>query len=228
MSEQRDRAEWARAEERRRIARELHDVVAHRVALMVLHAGALEVNAADPRTAEEALLIRITGREAMQELREVLGMLRDPDGVRVLGPDLAPQPTLDDLDQLLEASCAAGLPVSRMDEGEPRPVSLSAQRTAYRVVQESLTNVAKHAGAAPTTVTLRHERHQLVITVENSAPSKPVELPPTSGLGLVGLTERVVLVGGSIDARPSLNGGFTVTARIPNVPPCSTGQGVPE
>ncbi|TDB80212.1 sensor histidine kinase [Micromonospora sp. KC721] len=216
--EQHERAERARAEERRRIAREMHDVVAHRVALMVLHSGALEVSTTDPRTAAEAALIRTTGREAMQELREVLGMLRAPDAS---GPaaDLAPLPTLADLDRLLESSRAAGLPVRRADEGEPRQVSLSAQRTAYRVVQEALTNVAKHAGAVPTTVTLRHEPHELVVLVDNAAPPHPAPPLPGSGLGLVGLAERVALAGGTVQAQQRLDGGFTLHARIPADPP---------
>ncbi len=214
--EQHERAEHARAEERRRIAREMHDVVAHRVALMVLHAGALEVSTADPRTAEEAGLIRTTGREAMQELREVLGMLRAPD---TSPADLAPQPTLEELDRLLDSSRAAGLPVRRVDVGEPQPVSLSAQRTAYRVVQEGLTNVAKHAGPAPTTVTLHHGPRELVVAVENAAPPQPAPKLPGSGLGLVGLTERVALAGGAVQARPRLDGGFLLHARIPADPP---------
>ncbi len=214
--EQHERAEHARAEERRRIAREMHDVVAHRVALMVLHAGALEVSTADARTAEEAALIRITGREAMQELREVLGMLRAPDASPA---ELTPQPTLDELDRLLDSSRAAGLPVRRVDVGEPRHVSLAAQRTAYRVVQEGLTNVAKHAGAAPTTVTLHHGPYELVVAVENAAPPQPAPKLPSSGLGLVGLTERVALAGGAVQARPRLDGGFLLHARIPADPP---------
>ncbi|MEV4416830.1 histidine kinase [Catellatospora sp. NPDC049609] len=215
--EQHERAEHARAEERRRIAREMHDVVAHRVALMVLHAGALEVSTADPRTAEEAALIRTTGREAMQELREVLGMLRAPD--MAAGPDLAPQPTMDELDRLLDSSRAAGLPVRRVDVGEPHQVPLSAQRTAYRVVQEGLTNVAKHAGAAPTTVTLHHGPRELVVAVENAAPPLPAPPLPGSGLGLVGLAERLALAGGEVQARPRLDGGFLLYARIPADPP---------
>ncbi|GAA1421366.1 sensor histidine kinase [Catellatospora coxensis] len=217
--EQHERAERARSEERRRIAREMHDVVAHRVALMVLHAGALEVSTADPRTAEEAALIRTTGREAMQELREVLGMLRAPDLSDGTAPDLAPQPTLADLDRLLDASRAAGLPVRRVDVGQRQEVSLSAQRTAYRVVQEALTNVAKHAGAVPTTVTLRHEPYGLVVAVENAPPPQPAPPMPESGLGLVGLTERVGLAGGTVQARPRLDGGFLLHARIPADPP---------
>lgn len=215
--EQHERAERARAEERRRIAREMHDVVAHRVALMVLHAGALEVSTGDPRTAEEAALIRTSGREALQELRQVLGMLRAPDAVPAVpgAPELAPQPTLADLDRLLEASRSAGLPVRRADLGDPHPISLTAERTAYRVVQEGLTNVAKHAGPVPTTVTLHRLPRELTVTVENAAPARPVDSPPHSGLGLVGLTERVVLAGGSVDARPRLDGGFRLTARIP-------------
>ncbi|WP_222105970.1 sensor histidine kinase [Catellatospora sichuanensis] len=217
--EQHERAERARSDERRRIAREMHDVVAHRVALMVLHAGALEVSTADPRTAEEAALIRTTGREAMQELREVLGMLRAPDLADGTVPELAPQPTLADLDRLLDASRAAGLPVRRVDQGQLQEVSLSAQRTAYRVVQEALTNVAKHAGPVPTTVTLHHEPHGLTVAVENAPPPRPAPPVPESGLGLVGLAERVALAGGSVQARPRLDGGFTLYARIPADPP---------
>ncbi|MEV0459451.1 sensor histidine kinase [Catellatospora methionotrophica] len=219
--EQHERAERARSDERRRIAREMHDVVAHRVALMVLHAGALEVSTADPRTAEEAGLIRTTGREAMQELREVLGMLRAPDTADGTVPDLTPQPTLADLDRLLDASRAAGLPVRRVDRGQLPEVSLSAQRTAYRVVQEALTNVAKHAGAAPTTVTLHHEPDGLIVAIENAPPPRPVPPVPDSGLGLVGLAERVALAGGTVHARPRLDGGFTLHARIPAEPPAT-------
>ncbi|WP_230687357.1 sensor histidine kinase [Catellatospora vulcania] len=216
--EQHERAERARSDERRRIAREMHDVVAHRVALMVLHAGALEVSTADPRTAEEAALIRTTGREAMQELREVLGMLRAPDVTGGMAPELAPQPTLADLDRLLDSSRAAGLPVRRVDEGPMHDVSPSAQRTAYRVVQEALTNVAKHAGAVPTTVTLRREPQGLFVAVENAPPPQPAPPVPDSGLGLVGLAERVALAGGTVQARPRLDGGFTLHARIPADP----------
>ena len=142
-TEQAARADRARAEERSRIAREMHDVVAHRVALMVLHAGALEVNATDERLADGAALIRTTGREALAELRQVLGVLRANEY-----EDLTPQPDLSDLTRLLEQTRAAGLPVSFTEEGTERPLPLVVQRTAYRVIQEGLTNVAKHTGGA--------------------------------------------------------------------------------
>ncbi|MER7498542.1 histidine kinase [Nonomuraea pusilla] len=145
--EQAARAGQARAQERTRIAREMHDVVAHRVSLIVLHTGALEVSVPDERTAAEIASIRAAGREALANLREVLGVLRaqeSPDGH-------APPPSLADLDRLLGQSRSAGLRVRRRDEGDPRPVPEAAQRAAYRVVQEALTNVHKHVGDATST-----------------------------------------------------------------------------
>ncbi|MBT8224440.1 MAG: hypothetical protein HKP61_16430 [Dactylosporangium sp.] len=202
-------AETARSQERTRIAHEMHDVVAHRVSLMVLHAGALEVTASDPATVEAAALIRTTGREALTELRTVLGVLR-PGAAREGTPgapgtpDLAPPPTLEGLDDLLAEAGAAGLAVERIDRGEPRPVPVTVARTAYRVVQEALTNVIKHAGAAATTVILTTRPDQLEIIVENAPPrvdGQNLGLPG-SGLGLIGLRERVTLAGGTLTTGP--------------------------
>jgi signal transduction histidine kinase len=138
-------AERAKAQERARIAREMHDVVAHRVGLMVLHAGALEVSLADPGAAQQAHLIRETGREALDELRHVLGVLRE----RADGPPLDPQPTLADLDRLAQQSRDAGMKVSVAVEGDPRRLPATVERTAYRLVQEALTNVHKHPPTRP-------------------------------------------------------------------------------
>ncbi|MEV1205625.1 sensor histidine kinase [Microbispora rosea] len=201
------RADQARAQERARIAREMHDVVAHRVSLMVLHAGALEVGAPDERTAKAAALIGDVGREALSNLREVLGVLRAQDASR------DPQPTLADLDRLLAQSRALGLVVNRRDEGQARPIGQSAERTAYRVVQEALANVHKHAGGAETDVAVRYLPTGLEIVVRN-APSAAREELPKSGWGLVGLRERVELLGGTLEAGPC-DGGFQVRARIP-------------
>ncbi|MGA8113383.1 MAG: histidine kinase [Actinocatenispora sp.] len=214
--EQAARAEQARATERARIAREMHDVVAHRVALMVLHAGALEVNAPDGRTAEGAELIRSTGREALANLREVLGILRSP----VTGDDAAhPQPVLADLDALLSASRAVGLPVTLRVEGEPALMPDMVQRTAYRVVQEALTNVHKHAGPVATEVLLRQLPDRLVLRVANQPAGAPVDRFDGSGLGLLGLRERVELLGGSWSAGPEPSGGFVVRAELPTAGP---------
>ncbi|MGV9778310.1 sensor histidine kinase [Streptosporangium sp. NPDC003464] len=203
------RAEQARGQERARIAREMHDVVAHRVSLMVLHAGALEVSAPDERTAEAAALISGAGREALSNLREVLGVLRSPDSVR------GPQPTLADLDRLLDQSRALGIVVNRHDEGAARPLSPIVERTAYRVVQEALTNVHKHAGNAETEVSVRYRPVELEVTVRNRSSAGTRGALPGSGWGLVGLRERVELVGGRLEAGPGDEDGFQVLARIP-------------
>ncbi|MET9020282.1 histidine kinase [Actinopolymorpha sp. NPDC004070] len=210
--EQAARAEQARAQERARIAREMHDVVAHRVSLMVLHAGALEVNAPDERTARAAELIRGTGREALDNLREVLGVLRAPAG----GPPapLAPQPGLDDLDSLLEQSRAAGVEVTRRDEGVPGELPALVGSTAYRTVQEALTNVHKHAPGASAEVVVGHGPEEVSVTVRNDAARGPAT-GPSGGFGLVGLRERVHLLGGSFCAGPTGRGGFEVVALLP-------------
>ncbi len=211
--EQAARAEQARIQERARIARDMHDVVAHRVSLMVLHAGALEVNAKDADTVAAAELIRTTGREALGQLRDVIGVLKGAgDRDRAA---LGPQPTLVDLDQLLDQSRAAGIAVRRHDAGTPKRLPTLLEQAAYRVVQEALTNVHKHAGSARTEVALHYHDADLEITVSNSAPAGPTETLPGSGLGLVGLRERVELLDGVFTAVPRHDGGFTVSARLP-------------
>ncbi|MFB9681784.1 sensor histidine kinase [Streptosporangium vulgare] len=209
LREQVLRAEQARVQERARIAREMHDVVAHQVSLMVLHAGALEVSAPDERTAEAAALIGGVGREALGNLREVLGVLRSRDPVR------GPQPTLADLDQLLDQTRALGIVVDRHDEGVARPLGPVVERTAYRVVQEALTNVHKHAADARTEVFVRYRPAELEILVRNQPSAGTSGDLPGSGWGLVGLRERVELVGGSLETGPQDGNGFQVMARIP-------------
>jgi signal transduction histidine kinase len=209
-------AERARAQERASIARELHDVVAHRVGLMVLHAGALEVSLADPEAARQAALVRETGREALDELRHVLGVLRE----RADGVPLDPQPTLTDLDRLARQSREAGLEVSVAVEGARRRLPATVERTAYRLVQEALTNVHKHAAGAATEVGVRYGRERLEVTVRNARPAGGPGPPPGQGLdggghGLLGLRERVALLGGTFRAGPRADGGFEVCASLP-------------
>ncbi|GHE36064.1 hypothetical protein GCM10018785_02230 [Streptomyces longispororuber] len=207
------RAEQARITERARIAREMHDVVAHKVSLMVLHAGALEVAARDDDTARTAELVRATGREALTDLREVLGVLRAPG---TAAEPRAPAPGLADLDRLLDASRAAGLTVERHDEGERRPLPAAVERAAHRVVQEALTNVHKHAGCTTVVVSVRYLPDSLAVSVRNSAPEAPSWHPlPGSGLGLVGLRERLELLGGRLRAGPEPGAAFVVRANIP-------------
>ncbi|MCG5466933.1 histidine kinase [Micromonospora sp. MED01] len=205
--EQEARADRIRAEERTRIAREMHDVVAHRVSLMVVHAGALEVTAVDPATVEAAALIRTTGRQALTDLREVLGVLRQAD------PAVTPERGLDTLDELIGESRAAGLRVSRQDEGVPTALPATLGRTAYRVVREALTNVRKHAADAETTVCLRYLPDGLEVLIRNG-PSEGGSGLPGAGQGLLGLRERVELLGGRLEAAP-VDGGFLVRALIP-------------
>ena len=207
-------AERAKAQERARIAREMHDVVAHRVGLMVLHAGALEVSLADPAAAQQAALVRQTGREALQELRDILGILREGEDRALLDP----QPTLADLDRLVQQSRDTGMAVSVAVDGTRRQLPATVERTAYRLVQEALTNVHRHAGNAATEVGVRYGRGELEVAVRNARPADgphPGLALAGGGHGLVGLRERVTLLGGTFQAGPRLDGGFEVRASIP-------------
>ena len=207
-------AERAKAQERARIAREMHDVVAHRVGLMVLHAGALEVSLADPAAAQQAALVRQTGREALQELRDILGILREGEDRALLDP----QPTLADLDRLVQQSRDTGMAVSVAVDGTRRQLPATVERTAYRLVQEALTNVHRHAANAATEVGVRYGREELEVAVRNARPANgphPGLALASGGHGLVGLRERVTLLGGTFRAGPRLDGGFEVRASIP-------------
>ncbi|MUL43415.1 sensor histidine kinase [Streptomonospora sp. PA3] len=206
-------ADQAITAERTRIAREMHDVVAHRVSLMVLHAGGLEVSAPDERTAQSAALIRSTGRDALAELRGILGVLRDEAGAAA---PTAPQPVLADLTRLLDEWRAAGTVVSGAVEGAAGPLPAHVERTAYRTVQEALTNAAKHAPGAPVRVHLRHRPDTLEITVDNAPPpAAPAQAPPSGGYGLAGLRERLALAGGELRAGPLPDGGWRLGAVLP-------------
>jgi signal transduction histidine kinase len=207
-------AERAKAQERARIAREMHDVVAHRVSLMVLHAGALEVARLDPEAARQAGLIRRTGREALEELRHILGVLRQQGD----GAPLDPQPTLADLDGLVQRSRGAGMKIALVVEGERRALPATVERTAYRLVQEALTNAHKHAAGAAAEVRLRYGPERLELTVRNARPPDGRAAGPAlpgGGHGLLGLRERVELLGGTFDAARRLDGGFELRAAVP-------------
>ena len=206
-------ARQVRTEERTRIAREMHDVVAHRVSLMVVHAGALEMKPGQGSSsvASAAGKIGEIGRQALGELRTAVGVLKVDDEAA----PLAPQPTLDDLRELVEQSRGAGVPVEFRVEGRRR-LANAAERTAYRVVQEGLTNVHKHAFGAPTEILLRFLPDLLEVSVRNSAPRRTVGVDlPSGGHGLAGLRERLSLVGGEFESGPVGAGGFRIMARIP-------------
>ncbi|GAB2657494.1 hypothetical protein GCM10027088_39710 [Nocardia goodfellowii] len=211
--EQTARTEQARAQERARIARDMHDVVAHRVSLMVLHAGALETGTFDEHSAAQARLIGTAGREALAQLREVLGVLKEAPG------ELAPPATLAELDLLLNESRLVGVPVVRMDLGDPRPLPIMVQNTAHRVVREALTNVHKHAGLVHTEIRMTYHPDALEVQVSNEPGLERADRLPGSGLGLIGMTERVKLLGGGLDFGSTAGGGFRVRAWLPTGEP---------
>ena len=202
----------AAADERRRIAREMHDVVAHSVSVMVVQAGgARRILERDPaRAVEAARRIEETGRAAMVEMRTLLGILHiaDEEGVR------APQPTLQHLGALVAHAREAGLPVELREEGEPRALPAGIDLAAYRIVQEGLTNAIKHAGS-PTQVTVRWGEHDLVLTIADRGPGPARVAAANGGHGLVGMAERVRIYGGELETGRRRGGGFEVTARLP-------------
>jgi len=203
----------AAAAERARIARELHDVVAHHVSVMVVQAdGAGYALRSDPDRAAAALqAIAGTGRQALAEMRRLLGVLRSADDQAAL----APVPGLGELRELLEQARAAGLEVSYTLSGTPRELPEGAELAAYRVVQESLTNTRKHAGLAATAaVTLRYEPGGLVVEVTDDGLGGGTE--DSGGHGLAGMRERIAMYGGTVTAGPLPGGGFGVTARLPS------------
>ncbi|MEU9640079.1 sensor histidine kinase [Streptomyces tendae] len=239
-----ERAEWARGEERTRIAREMHDVVAHRVSLMVVHAAALQAVARkDPEKAvKNAALVGDMGRQALTELREMLGVLRSGgDGARAerasvplaaVGVAAAAAasraaedgessdgPCLSELDELIGQSEAAGMAVDLSVEGEVRLYAAEVESTAFRVVQEALTNVHKHAAGAKTYVRLAHRVSEIAMQVENEPPPEASAASsarlPSGGNGLVGMKERVAALGGVFVSGPTDAGGFRVSAVIP-------------
>jgi signal transduction histidine kinase len=207
-------------EERTRIARELHDVVAHRVSLMTVQAGAAKAVAAeDPAAALQAMgAVEEAGRQALDELRHLLGVLRPKTDLDGLGP----QPGLADLPRLVEQIRGAGVDVSLTTDGVPAELPARVDLFAYRIVQEALTNVLKHAGpGAHTEVRLSTDRTGIVIEVLDDGhgavvmAGSGVEQGDARGHGIVGMRERALLLGGTLDARPRPGGGFRVVAHLP-------------
>lgn len=206
-------AEQAVAEERRRIARELHDVVAHHVSVMsVLATGTRRALSTDPVAADEALAtIEETGRVALREMRRMLSVLRtdaEPAG------ELEPQPDLPGLEALLEQIRDAGLPVTFAMSGEPGPLDPGVALTVYRITQEALTNSLKHAGPASAEVRLEFTPKELTIDICDTGRG-PNPGTDHVGHGLLGMRERISLYGGTLRTGPRPGGGFRVTARIP-------------
>jgi signal transduction histidine kinase len=205
-------AERAVADERQRIARELHDVVAHSVSVMTVQAGAVRRLLHPDQERERLALetIEATGREALTEMRRLVGLLRDETAT----PDFAPQPSMRAIDVLLGTVREAGLPVDLVVEGAAVELPPGVDLAAYRVIQEALTNALKYAGPARACVTVRWKRSELELEVANDGTSEPGG-DGGGGHGLVGLRERVSLVGGSIESGPREGGGFVVKAHLP-------------
>uniref|UniRef100_A0AAU2V9Y6 histidine kinase n=1 Tax=Streptomyces sp. NBC_00003 TaxID=2903608 RepID=A0AAU2V9Y6_9ACTN len=239
-----ERAEWARTEERTRIAREMHDVVAHRVSLMVVHAAALQAVARkDPEKAvKNAALVGDMGRQALTELREMLGVLRAADQQRVaVRVDPVPLaavgvaaaaaaaaveegPCLADVEALVGQSREAGMVVELMVQGEARGYDALVEQTAYRVIQEALTNVHKHAAGAKVMVRLARREAEVAMQVENG-PADGVTADaglPSGGNGLVGMRERVTALGGVFVSGATDAGGFRVSAVLPDRAPVAS------
>ncbi|KAF4408348.1 MULTISPECIES: sensor histidine kinase [Streptomyces] len=207
-------AEQARAEERARLAGEMHDVVTHRVSLMVLQAGALRMTAADETTRQAAEELRAAGCQAMEELRDLVGILRTaPEGDRT--------PSVGGFPALVAESTAVGVPAELVEEGDRSLASPVVGRTAYRVVREALTNVRKHAPGARVTVRVEYEEAQVRVTVRNTRPPEGAGAAGNglartgSGLGIVNLRQRMELVHGTLRAGPAPDGGFSVEAVLP-------------
>lgn len=208
--DQERRAAVAVAEERRRLARELHDVVAHNVSLIVVQAAAAEqvLNATPQRAVTPLQNIQTIGRQTIDELRRLLGILRDHDDAVAT----APQPTLAELDTLVEQVRRTGTAVTVVREGDLR-LPTSIDLSAYRILQEGLTNVVKHAGATSTRVLIRGDRDGILIDISDDG--RGSNGGPGNGLGLVGMRERVALLGGVLETSDRPEGGFQLRAWVP-------------
>jgi signal transduction histidine kinase len=217
-ADQRLHEDRARMAERTRIAREMHDVLAHRISMMALHAGALEVRPDLPpaKVRETAELLRSTARQALEELRGVVGVLREEPGQDPVPP--APQPTLSDIRRLVEETRRAGAKIDfemRVEGADAVPSALG--RDAYRIVQEALTNIRKHAGGTATWVRVSGAPEGgLHVSIRNRQPIRAPAGPalPGSGAGLLGLQERVALAGGTLLHGPDGSGDFVVDAEL--------------
>jgi signal transduction histidine kinase len=204
-------AEQARGEERARLAGEMHDVVTHRVSLMVLQAGALRITAPDEATRQAAEELRAAGCQALDELRDLVGILRT-------APEGDETPATPGFAALVAESTAVGTPAELVEEGDPALASPVVGRTAYRIVREALTNVRKHAPGAQVSVRVSYDESQVRLTIRNTPSASPLSsaLAGTgSGLGIAGLRQRIELVHGTLRAGPAPDGGFCVEATLP-------------
>jgi signal transduction histidine kinase len=207
--------------ERMRIARELHDVVAHSMAMINVQATAASLLLADdPARVSDALQeIRRASKAGLRELRAILDVLRQVDG----DSPAVPVPDLRAIQALVDATTAAGTPTTLRADGQPVPLPPAVALAAYRIVQESLTNVVRHAGRAFTTVTLHHEPGYLLVEVLNDSATTRAPFSDGAGAGLTGMRERAAALGGTLEAGPRPGGGFRVHAELPAAA-AATGQ----
>jgi signal transduction histidine kinase len=211
LEREKGRAAAAIVEERARIARELHDVVAHSISVMILQArGGRRMLESEPADARDAFgVIEWTGQQALDEMRRLVGMLRSGDE----SLPLAPQPSLKELGALVDQVRAAGLPVQLAIEGEPRDLPPGVDLSAFRIVQEALTNALRHAGPAHARVVLRYRADDLEIEISDDGPGTGEGSGP--GYGLVGMRERVSVYGGELQAGTRPGGGYALRVRLP-------------
>jgi signal transduction histidine kinase len=209
--EREERARSAVTDERARIARELHDVVGHSVSVMTVQASAVRrlLWPEQQRERESLLIVEQTGREALAEMRRMVGVLRRPEEA----PVLAPQPSLEHLDKLVEQVREAGLPVELRVEGDPLPLPAGLDLTAYRLVQEGLTNALKHARAQHAEVLVHYSDGHIELTVSDDG--RGAGDGDGGGHGLVGMRERMTVYGGELEAWPRPEGGYRLRARLP-------------
>ncbi len=210
-SEREIRAQAAVADERARIARELHDVVGHSVSVMTVQASAVRrlLRPEQEREREALEVVERAGREALAEMRRMVGVLRRPEEA----PALAPQPSLEHVDKLVEKAREAGLPVELRVEGDAVELPAGLDLTAYRLIQEGLTNALKHAGAQRAEVLVRYSDGQIEIAVSDDG--RGAGSGDGGGHGLVGMRERVSVYGGELEAGPKPEGGYRLSARLP-------------
>ncbi|WP_346099087.1 sensor histidine kinase [Streptomyces olivaceiscleroticus] len=201
-------AQTVLAKERAQLAREMHDVVSHQVSLIAVRAGALQIGAGDPQVKEAASMVRRLSVQTLEELRHMVGVLR-ASGSRPT--ELTPQPSLADLQRLVNSSGIDAELRADLPDGLPAPV----QRAVYRTIQEALTNVRKHAPGARATVRIRQESGAVQATVTNTAPTRPALPLPSASHGLVGLRQRAELLGGTVAAGPTADGGYEIRLRLP-------------
>ena len=216
--EQHLRAQQARSDERARLAAEIHDIVAHRVSLMVLQSGALRLTTTDEATRRAAEEVRATGCQALVELRDLVAVLRDPASEGTKESRVDDHVPVPPIARLVADSASVSVAVELREEGEPGLLAPVIGRTAHRVIQEALTNVRKHAPGAHVVVEVRYRPAGVRLTVHNTAATRAADVALAAagtGTGLLGLRHRVELVNGTFEAGPDGDGGFLVAATMP-------------